>query len=221
MQTCLKLLQQIHLTVLDMQFHNGCAVSPAGLNLRCFAFYCKNVHWSKNTNMHCFWKQIHKQTILENTWKTQKKQPWGSKPPSRQMFQILLQECTLINNNRHVLFFWKKKHENTQNTWNIIETYFKKKPVAWKHPPAFFCSYSWCVIIACYSCSSKSKYWQMSGKQPEKTPTKPSRLETTLPALFLVPIHDLLSLHFYFCSSKNKYWKIPEIPKKCPKTKTV
>ena len=36
--------KQIQLTVLEMQFHKGCAVSTAGLTLRCFKFYCKSVH---------------------------------------------------------------------------------------------------------------------------------------------------------------------------------
>ena len=36
---------------------------------------------------------------------------------------------------------------------------------------------------------------------------KPCRLETTLPPLFLVPIHDVLSLHFIRLQAKTKYWK--------------
>jgi hypothetical protein len=40
----LEIASKIHLTILDMQFHNGCAVSPAGLKFRCFKFDCKNVH---------------------------------------------------------------------------------------------------------------------------------------------------------------------------------
>ena len=32
-------VQTIQLTVLDMQFHNGCAVSPAGFEVQMFQFF--------------------------------------------------------------------------------------------------------------------------------------------------------------------------------------
>ena len=43
------------------------------------------------------------------------KNPLGSKAPSRQMFQILLEECTLIK-NKHALSFCSKNMKHTKNT---------------------------------------------------------------------------------------------------------
>ena len=95
------------------------------------------------------------------------KKPFGSKPPSCQMFQILLQDVHWSKINIHVLFLWKV-HENTKVLENILEIISKKNPV-WLKPP--------------------------------------SRLS------FLVPIHDVLSLHFMLIQAKaniGKYRKILE-----------
>ena len=65
-----------------------------------------------------------------------------------------------------MLFFWKKVTWTIQkyltHTWKIL----RKNLSARNHPPAFSLgSYSWCVIIAFYSFSSKNKYWKIPEKK--------------------------------------------------------
>ena len=74
---------------------------------------------------------------------------WMRGFPSRfefKMFRILLQECTLINNNRHVLFFentWKYT-KYLKHTWNILQ----KNPVGLKPPSRLFLF----LFMMCYHC---------------------------------------------------------------------
>ena len=52
---------------------------------------------------------------------TRKQKPLGSKPPSSQMFEILLQECALIKNKQTCFLRLKKIHEQKhQNIWTNI-----------------------------------------------------------------------------------------------------
>ena len=159
-----------------------------------------------------FAKKKHEQT--NSTWNilgTFLKNHFGSKPPSGQMFQILLQECTLIKINKHGLFSGKKL--KIQKYLKILENSAKKHCRL-----ETFGSYSWRVIIAFFFFQSISKYWKTYQKKRKKTQNK-NRLgsKTTLPALFLVPINDLLSLHVILFKQKhilentrkyrNKYWR--------------
>ena len=112
------------------------------------------------------------------------------------------------------MFFWKKSW-TIQNTWNILETNTSKKTFRPETtlPPFFWCSYSECVIIAFYSCSKQKHTGKNRNKYRTHIPKRPCRLETTLPALVLVPIHDLLTLHFVLVqanTNSRKYRKIPE-----------
>ena len=128
----------------------------------------------------------------------------GSKPASLQMFQILMQECTMIKNKQTCVALVEKF--KTQ----ILDTYLtntSKTPQARNHPPAFFGFLFMMRYHFILFSSSKNKYW----KHIEKYTEKQFRLETTLPVVFLVPIHDLLSLHFILVQAKiGKYRKIPE-----------
>ena len=145
--------------------------------------------------------------------------PFGSKPPSCQMFQILLQDVHWSKINIHVLFLWKI-HENTKVLENILEKYFEKKPCRIKTtlPPFLFGSSSWCVIIAFYAISSKRKYWKIPKNTRKYTDFL--RLEVTLPAFcwspFLIWFHCILLLckQTQILENTGKYrkffWKVTE-----------
>ena len=87
---------------------------------------------------------------------------------------------------------------------------------------AFFNCFHYCI------CSSKNELEKHTRKQYRKTYRK--QIRKNLQARNhpcgkqMVPIHDLILLHFML-SSRSKYWKIPEIPgtiwTKYSKTKTL
>ena len=150
----------------------------------------------KKTNTPCSFEEIHakhNETDLKNIWKN----PVGSKPPSRQMFQILLQECTLIRKKQKCFVILGKNVTNTIHTWNIIEN-SSKNLVGSKTPSRLF-SYLWCVIIAFYSLSSEKqiseKYQKIHEQKNENTflgLKPPSRLYFWL--LYMICDHCILFL---------------------------
>ena len=126
------------------------------------------------------------------------------------MFQILLQECTLIKEWAHMFVSFEKIQ-------NVKEQYKKtsKNPVGSRLETTFQPSFLF-IFMICYHCvlfvfRSNNKYWKI----PENTPNI-FLARNHPPAFFLVPIHDLLSLHVILVQAKNirKYRKIPATYKK-------
>ena len=124
-----------------------------------------------------------------------------------------MQECTLIKEYTNMLCsFENTKTLTYKNIWKNEN--ISKMPLGSNlpppPPPLFFSSYSWGVSIAFNFCFQAKTNWKHAGKIPEQIHRKNFfRLDTNPPALFLVLIHDLLSLHFILVQA-NEYWKIPE-----------
>ena len=91
------------------------------LKLRCFKFFLQECSLIQQIIQTCliFRNKKHENTIIMII--SESKKPLRSKPPSRQMFQIVVQECTLIKINKHVFFLWTKWriHKN-QNIWKYV-----------------------------------------------------------------------------------------------------
>ena len=93
--------------------------------------------------------------ILDTYLKNTSKKPFGSKPPSRLLFGFVF-----MMRYHCILFFFNQKQimENTGK----IEKYTKHNFQARNYPPGLiFGSYSWFVILACYSCAGNKQFWKI------------------------------------------------------------
>ena len=101
---------------------------------------------------------------------------------------------------------------------------WNKKAGGWFRASRFFSSilqicFKFCSVFLNVLCWSKNKYRTNTGKDTGKISEKPFRLETTLLAKFVVPIHDLLLLHFSSQKTNTEKYKkyrklIGQIPEK-------
>ena len=107
--------------------------------------------------------------------------------------------------NKHVLFFWK------MNNTKILGTYLKntlKKPFGSKPPSRLLFGFVFmmryhCILFFFQAKTNTGKY----RKKRKNTTETFVRLETTLPAWFVVPIHGLLSLHVILVQATNSSGK--------------
>ena len=135
------------------------------------------------------------------------KKPFGSKPPSCQMFQILLQDVHWSKINIQVLFLWKI-HENTKVLENILEIISKKNPV-WLKPPSRL---SFLVpihdVLSLHFMIFQAK--ANIGKYRRILENTPIFCGWKSPSRLSVGPHSWFGfIAFYYCASKHKYWKIP------------
>ena len=122
------------------------------------------------------------------------------------MFQILLQECALIKKSTNIDLFFDK-YLKIQTPLIYLKNSLTKNPVGLKPPSRLFLV----LFMMCYHCIFLFKQKQIL---ETNTGNKQFRLETTLPALFVVPTHDMLSFHVIGVQANTNTGKYRQIPEK-------